>query len=213
MVEIDLAKPVMAALQEQDWTIYQEVQMHSYGRIADIVAVRGRLVYVIEVKASFGLTVIEQAWTWRQYAHYVSIAVPRLSNRGGGLGRYLLRHLGVGYLTTHDGREVIPPRLNRTARAQCLRDALVPQQQVWAEAGNAQGRRWTPFQQTCEVVRQTVAMHPGITMKALIDQVKTHYQTPATARSALVKWIELGRVQGVRLERVGRRIYLFPKEP
>jgi hypothetical protein len=40
--------------------------------------------------------------------------------------------------------------------------------------------------------------------------IKHHYSTDATAIGALKKWIEVGKVPGVRLERDGRALRLYP---
>ena len=72
--EADLAKVVVSWLNEQHWDVYQEVQIHGFGGVADIVAVQGPLVWVIECKTSLSLTVMEQASVWR--VHFRSVAVP-----------------------------------------------------------------------------------------------------------------------------------------
>jgi hypothetical protein len=71
--ETDIARPVVAWLQAQGWTVYQEVQHQ--GCVADIVAVRGPLLWVIECKAQLGLAVLGQALGWQGHAHAISVAV------------------------------------------------------------------------------------------------------------------------------------------
>ena len=100
--ETDIAKIVIGWLEQLEWECYQEVQVHSYGHIADIVAVKEPLVWVIECKQSLSLSVIEQADGWRPYAHYLSVCVPpRARGRnvpGRSMAFHLVRLLGIGLL-------------------------------------------------------------------------------------------------------------------
>src|SRR4030065_1326652 len=73
MKETDLAKPVINWLLDQHWEVYQEVQYS--GPIADIVAVRHGIMWIIECKTSYGFTVLQQASQWA--VHYRSVAIPR----------------------------------------------------------------------------------------------------------------------------------------
>jgi hypothetical protein len=212
LAEVELARPVIAMLHDHGWTVYQEVQIESYGRIADIVAVREPLIWVIEVKAHFGMTVLEQAWLWRPYASYTSIACPHLGKRGNRVATDILKYYGIGFISTDHGTERIPPRLNRHAHhgIRWIKQRLVPEQQTWAEAGNAHGARWTPFQNTAAHLTRYVEGHPGCTLHDAIAAVKTHYHTPNTARSALAQWINRGVIQGITARREGRFLRLYP---
>ena len=91
MKETDIAKPVVSWLQDQGWTVYQEVEVKERGARADIVAIIEPKIWVIEVKRSYGLGVLEQALSWRSLSHYVSIAVPR-----GKRGQRT--HLATGFI-------------------------------------------------------------------------------------------------------------------
>lgn len=201
--ESELAALVVGWLHDLHWEVYQEVQLSRYGRIADIVAVQGRLTWIIECKLSLGLSVIEQAVLWTHSSHYTSVAVPATCN---SFGEIVCKRFGVGVLRAGVLRvgggicEAVPPPLNRRALAQNIRNVLVPQQKTWATAGNANGNRWSPFAQTCHDVRLAVTRKPGLTLKELLAEVRTHYLTTATARACLVKWIRAGKVKGVRLE-------------
>jgi hypothetical protein len=110
---VDVAVPVVAALRDQGWKVYQEVAMPGGGE-ADIVGVMdvpGRvhpLIRIVEVKTSLSLRVVEQAVKHVVHggAHYVSVAVPA-SGRGTDVlwapGKSVLREVmaghGVGLLT------------------------------------------------------------------------------------------------------------------
>jgi len=216
MSEVDLGKDIIAYLEEAGWDIYQEVE--TYGRTADIVAVRGNLLWIVELKRSFGLAVLEQARFWRSYAHMVSIATPPRSGRSHWRSwefeDELFRWLRVGWLVCPDGghiREKFRPPLNRQALTIKIRTGLRPEHKIWAEAGNAEGKRYTPWSRTFRELAQLVKTYPrGLTVAGVLAKMDTHYASAATARGCLIKWVDLGRVPGVRLEREGRTVKFYP---
>ena len=212
-----LAAVVVRWLEEQHWTVYQEV---TAGGIADIVAVQDRRSWVIECKMTFGLDVLAQASDWKGRANWCSVAVPhrtRGRGRGGALGEQVARWLGVGVLLEVDDvtvREEVPARLWRIdgrRGARNIRDVCNEGHRTHAAAGASGGGRWTPFRQTCENIARLALEKPGITVKELVASIEHHYSTPASARAHLPTWIEKGIVDGVRLERDGRALRLYPR--
>ena len=204
--EADLAKDVIAWLVDQKWDVYQEVEFWSGSAVADIVSVQGPVLWIIECKTSASLAVIEQAMRWIGHPNLISVAVPKSSQTF----RSICRKFGIGMLTTRNGiYETVPPKLLRRSTAG-LRDKLTPEHKTFAVAGNANSRRWTPFQSTCLEVLRAVHLNPGICMKDLVSKCNTHYSTPSTARICLSRWIKKGIVPGVRMERDGRFLKIYP---
>lgn len=74
-----LARPVVDWLQREGWTTHEEVAVK--GPVADIVATRGGVYMVVEVKAAMSFSVLEQAERWRACAHLVFVAVPHAKDR------------------------------------------------------------------------------------------------------------------------------------
>lgn len=206
--ESDLAKAVILWLEDYQWEVYQEVQV--FGYTADIVAVQNKLVWVIETKLTSTLKVIEQANNWKGLAHYVSVAVPR--KRDQLMFGKVLSLFKIGKIECD--REVIErirPVFNRKALSKNITRYLTPELKNYAEAGNSEGKRLTPFKKTCMEIVREVEKSPGITIKELIEKVKTRYATPATARVCITKWIGTKHID-VRFEQEGRRLKLYPKE-
>jgi len=201
--EKEIAKIVIAWLKNQHWVIYQEVQQYMYGPVADIVAVQGKILWVIETKTSLTFKLIAQVQRWKMNAHYVSVAVPSAKLDSGRLfAEHVLKWQGIGLFTVA-GNEVgerIAPKLNRYAYKSRLIKKLKPEQQYWAEAGNANSERWTPFAETCRNIVRIVQRSPGITAKELIDGTRTHYSTPASARTCIIKWAREGIIRGIRID-------------
>lgn len=202
--ETELARHVVAWLTQEGWDVYQEVAYG--GPRADIVATRGAVVYVVECKMTLSLALIEQALHWQPYAHMVSMAVPLPKRECSGRG--LSQRLGLGILTSAPRiHEEVHPEFRRPSSDR-LRQALRDGHKTFAPAGNAEGRYFSSWQHTCQQVARWVAANPGKTLRELLAAVPTHYKTAASARGALAKWIELGKVPGVRLAREGRAVRL-----
>jgi hypothetical protein len=218
--EEDFASSVVAWLKDQHWVVYQEVEPHRSGSIADIIAVQGAVVWIVETKLSFNPEVLWQATQWAQHAHYVSVAVPSLGRRNERfrmLERYC-RQNGIGVLvpSTYDQKEydfseeVEPEFVRKPGMLDRVKNSLRPEHLTYAKAGNADGRRYTPWKATCDAVRRKVEETPGITMKDCIDGMKHHYSSNSCARNSMAKWIDAGKVEGVRSKRDGKFLRLYP---
>ena len=212
--ESQLAAPLLSYLRDLHWEVYQEVQIATYGHVADLVATQGRLVWIIEAKRSLTFALIEQAERWSHYAHYVSVVCPEVYHTTAGrrLARRVLRQLGIGLfsLTEWSVEETEAPRLHRNADPTRIRQVLTESHKTFAPAGNANGLRLTPFTATCQSIADTVARQPGLTIKELLSQVNTHYQSTATARSCIAHWAAVGKIRGVRVEREAKQFRLYP---
>lgn len=208
--ETEIGGAIIAWLEEQHWDCYSEVQVYSLGHVADIVAVRGPLIYVIECKATLSLKVLEQASGWR--CHLRSIAVPKQKysryRSGGRSGAYQIakRCLEVGVLEVNkrrfvdgsdvwDVEEVVRPKLKRDFHemAQRIRLALTPEHKTYMPAGSAGGSHWTPYKSTMRDVQRFISNNPGCTFKEIGDDLgRMHYSNIASAignlRKALFIW-------------------------
>lgn len=220
--ETDLADVLVPWLKERGWEVYQEVQIYRGSGRADIVAVQRPLVWVIELKQNFSLSVLDQACHWRHHAHYSSIAVPPVNWRGCRHARELCQALRIGMLelrklgpydlkwaeTVH---ERVAPYFHRRAKYKDILESLCEEQKDFAKAGNANGEFWTPFKGTCKALAEYVEKNPGQTMKEVIDRIDHHYASAAGARAHLAKYIERGIVANVLIKRDERnRIRLYP---
>lgn len=231
MTEIDLAKKVVAWLTDLGWDVYQEIQIRESGSIADIVAVLDRRVWVVECKTTMSLQLLGQAEEWKRFAHMVSVAVPLVKRRYGKrkynntkarfMAGLILRRFGIGELRITEGPpdeyspmvdEVLAPILSRKAWANDILDCLTEKHKTYAEAGNAKGRRYTPFVATCDSLVRHVKRHPGCSMKEAVEGIPHHYASPQSARISLAKWIDAGVISGIEVRFEGRKKFLFPAE-
>lgn len=225
MKETDIAKPLIRWLAAQGWEVYQEVQIEAYGRVADVVAVRRKIVWALEMKKSLTAALVEQAYHWVWLAHYVSVVTPSSYRRAPGRAVLLdyMKTQGIGWVKARLGsydsgryfdvvHEEQNARLHRKARASRILDALTEEHKTFAEAGNNDGKRWTPFQETAKQVRKYVKRFPGTDLKQLVENVAHHYSTAASFKCNIPKYVEANVIEGVRIEREGRKLHFYPDE-
>ena len=222
--ETALGKPIVAWLESEGWDVYQEVQPHG-GRVADIVATRSGILIVVELKTSLTFELLDQIIRWRSDAHQVYAAVPRARSDGRRMAYRVFGDHGVGVIEVDKGavnsidngmglrscvRIVTPPTLNRKAHVATIRDSLRPEHKTFALAGSARGGHFTEFKATCDRLRGYVTARPGATLKDAINEVNHHYTTDASARTHLAKLIMSGVVKGIRCEKAGKTLNLYP---
>ena len=228
--EEELAADVVAWLTDQGWDVYEEVQAHSQGPRADIVAIRSTIVWVVECKMSFGLDVIAQANGWAWHAIAVSVAVPSLVRPPGVYGpprrsrqfaESVCRQNGVGVIHVKPLESAgewdrgewgyIAPAFRRVRRSP-LRNAVHNEHKRF-RAGNANAEYHTPWRATCEELARVVRDAPGLTIKDALTKMRGHhYATDANARASLVKWARLQKVRGVRLDKSERPYRFYPAD-
>lgn len=215
MTEQALGSVVVAHLERDGWDVYQEVRVHGRGgRVADIVATRGSVLMIVELKKTLSLAVLGQAWRWQGYAHLRAVAVPASrSSDAQSFARTVAASFGIGVIQVASswcdwrvlGDWDANPRMS-----DLVRNTLCDGHKTAAPAGSANGGHYTPFRHTRDQAIAHVAAHPGCTMVELVDAIKHHYTTDRSARATLGRWISDGVISELRLERTGRspRVWL-----
>jgi hypothetical protein len=155
ITETQVARPVVAYFGDLGYDVYQEVKIGGREAVADIVATLGKRVVVVECKTSLSLAVIEQAVGWRGFANWVYVATPNARVvKGRWVANSILAYFGIGHIETavFSGQCSIrlDATLDRKARTNRVLESLVDAHRTYAEAGNSNGRHWSPFKQTCE---------------------------------------------------------------
>jgi len=210
MTEEQLAAKIISYLKDYPYEIYQEVSMGMWNPTTDIVATDGRIQWAIECKMTLTFQVLAQASANRCYFHYSSIAVPALKKRAFGArdnGREfaieIARDYGIGVFLWHKEysdeyiEERVKPGLFRKARSVYLNDA----QKSFAKAGNSQGYRWTPFQETKKELIEYITKHPGCRIKDAVEEIDHHYHSNKAAASSLPQWIRRGVIKEIWSDR------------
>lgn len=217
LTEEQVAAAVVHWLEDAGHDVYQEVELSPGGIRADIVALAGPEVWIIETKLSLSIALIEQAMERRRFAHRIYVAVPvRLRSS-------LLSELGIGAISVEhtavlsdDHRSFIDAHRVRIAeesrrwntRPVKLRGRLSPEHKTHARAGAPTGGHWSQFRATCKQLAEFVRRQPGSPMRLAVESIKHHYASAAGARTSLYRWVSEGKVPGVCL----RDGALWPKE-
>lgn len=222
--EAEMDRPLVRWLRFEGWDVFQEVVIQDSR--ADIVATRKDRLWIIETKLTLSLDLLAQADAWRLYTDWVSIGIPPAKkkrfrqSKGREFAYRLMKERGIGVIQIHpprdnrgiEVREKLAPQQqpSNTAMRRFVSAQLVPQQRDYAEAGNADGLFWTPFQESCRKLRHFVEENPGITLYDAVKELgKLHYASENSARGALRKRIEEGVVRGIRGETSGRDLLLY----
>lgn len=212
MDEKTIAKHVIAWLRSSGFdSIYQEVTIP--GGIADIIVDLGGIAWTIETKRTLSLELFSQADSrLRNGSNRVSVAyLRRRDSKNRDFSQRICKTFGIGMIevmSTGHVRQSLESQLFRV-RHNLLRFCK-EEHRTYCEAGTANGGQWTPFKATADSIKSVVSANPGIPFAEMMQRIKHHYRTDATANSSLRKWIERGIVKGVRCEKHGNRILLFP---
>lgn len=215
MKEQDLGPALIEYLTGFGWEVYQEV--YWLGRTADIVAVRGPVIFVVEMKASASLAVLEQAWSWLPHCHMVSVAVPSVKrSRTEWLFNAVAKTYGFGVFNVdpadhrRDG-SAVKEATRPSIRRKLMRPIEVcEEQKTFSPAGTPTGKRWSPWRSTMIDCGRFVRDHPGCTLKELIAGVDHHYSTDRSAAGSIVRWAEAGKVEKCDVRRENGRVRFYP---
>lgn len=196
MKETELAAKFIEYL--SDFDLYFEVQS---GNIVDIVAVKGKYTSAFEVKTSFGLAVLEQAFNNLRSFNYSYCAVPKTRYGISRFAEKICLNEGIGVLTYDPVfrifKEVIKPRLNRKPKYV----PILQDYQKLSQAGS-QSNRITAFKNTVYEICRFVKMNgDGYPLKQVLSKVNFHYETLTSARNNMYQWINNGVVTELRLEK------------
>lgn len=215
ITEAQLAEAVVNYLEDWNWEVYQEVSPHGGSR-CDIVAVRGKIQWAIECKLSFGFPVLEQAFNWKRYCHYVSVAVPRGAN--GSFGDMICDKFNIGILSVDPYQLINPSKFDHPVYEkkapklfrQAIGLKLVEEQKHWAKAGSQSGcGYYTPFKKTIQNMIRIVTKEPGIEYTELIKKSEHHYGKDSTAKSCLRSFIGTSVIPELRLELIDKKMKVF----
>ncbi len=188
------------------WEIYQEV--HWLGRTADIVATRRGVIYVVEMKTSASLAVLEQAWTWLPHCNMVSVAVPVVKRaRTDWLFNRIAKTYGFGvFRVSTTSHQVDGSGVNENMRPAIRRKLSRPielheEQKTFSPAGTPSGKRWSPWRCIMAECSRFVRDNPGCTLKELVSGVAHHYSSDRSAAGSIVAWANCGRIVDVDVRR------------
>jgi hypothetical protein len=210
--EVDLARPVIVLLEEHGYSVSQEVQVGK--RRADLVAIQGEKVMVVETKLHLSWELLLQGLHWKRYAHLVMVATCFADSEERSAARKALMCFGIGLVEVAGQRAVITvdPIPNGRADTYEITSVLRPEHKTSARAGTNAGGYHTPFKGTSNALVAYVREHPGEALRDIVGAIPHHYASKLEAIKRLEKMIQHEVIKGIRIERRGGRAYLYPAE-
>lgn len=221
--ESDLAAPVIDHMESLGWEVFQEVQPfrggYYNGRVVDLVGRRGSLIWVVELKRTLSLAVMEQAHYWRENANYVSVATPggMKVNRLNRFKERTLRKYGIGLMLVEvreQGVLSVYEKINSILirKTQKFEWNLCEEHKTMCQAGSSSGGHFTAFKATVMNLKEYLKRHPGATLKESADLISHHYASPTSAAGCFCSGIKKGFIKGIRMDTSKRPFRLYLKE-
>jgi hypothetical protein len=213
--EIIVADIVVDELSNAGYTVYKEVSISGGGsKRCDIYAVKDTepnkgFTIVIEVKTTFNIKVIEQAFNWRSHAHMSYVAVPKSKN--GRDDRYFARKIcetfGVGVMEVNMTKE----ESEITVRADINKSPKPPtvyEEQKESVAGNSNNDFVTPFKITVQRIINFLKNQKSMPLLTVMRSIDHHYTNDKVAAVTIKKRIDLNVIPELRTYNYIRK-YIF----
>lgn len=210
-----LAAAVVDYFQAQKADVYQEVTSPVGNERADVVAVAGDAVHIIECKTELSFELLTQARYWAlQRFGAVWLAVPKLHRRSVGREeavRVARAFYGFGVFVIDDtARPIGGPASIGPPGDRRLLESLRPEHKTHAPAGSSGGGHFTSFRATCNALSVYVQENDGCRMEEAVRAIDHHYRSSASAVSSLWHWVREGKVPNVHIGWRGR-LYNSPR--
>lgn len=215
--EADLALVVENYLKSQGWTVYKEVKPNSLSSIADIVAVKDKKVWIIETKLQYGTKVLDQAYKWLNYAHYVSIAVPASKHVSFVLDHFINAH-GIGKIFVFPPSTATRGILSIKKEAQYRKDVIdlaiwnsLHNEQKDSIAGSKGGGYITPYKLTILAIKRYLQFNPKSPIEKIVANIEHHYNSNSTAMNSLPNMLTEVETDFEVENEKGRRLFSLKK--
>lgn len=209
-LEADMGKALVKWLETDGWDVYPEVCKSGGSRRADIIAVRKKISWAIEIKKGFGLEVIAQVL--QHPTVYQSVAVlPYQNNKTHALGKQVCEDRGVGILIINNTvHEEVCPKIHRENNyffKKYLKKYLCKEQKEFVP-GSKHGYS-TPYQRTIIGVKEYLKRVPGATLTNIIENCIHHYRGYGAAKSGFYAALTNYENEYIRSEKVRGKLRFY----
>jgi len=216
--EAALALCVEIYLKSQGWQVFKEVKPNSLPGIADIVAVKDKKIWIIETKLQYGTKVLDQAYKWLNYAHYVSIAVPNSKHVSVVLDHFL-NHFGIGKIFVYSPTETTKGIVSIKKEASFKKDVIdlaiwnsLHIEQKDSIAGSKGGGYVTPYKLTIAEIKKWLRFNPNSSIEKIVSNVKHHYTNNSIAANNLSKMLEEVETDFIVDNIKGKKLFSLKKQ-
>jgi hypothetical protein len=208
--EKELADVIIEYYEDKGYETYKEVTAKgskSGGtNRADIVAVKGEEQIVIETKITFGLKLIQQAFTWKVKSHKTYICIPRKKRTSTiRFGYDICRDMGIGIIEIDVDKE----NINFYSESSINEDPYLPKLyeiQKDSDAGTS-GKYVTPFKITKNKILDFIKQNGETSLTKLVEGVDHHYKSDHSAKQSISKLIRIGVIE-LQLFKKNNKIYI-----
>lgn len=213
-----LALHVVRHLESLDYDVYKEVCKKGGGSDrADIYAVHNKganigATVAIEVKMTFGLKVIEQAYDWKRFANFVYVAVPVGKRKDRKFGYFLCKTLGIGVIEIEERRGFATIKVAAPFNTNITKPRLYDEQK-FSSAGNANNEYVTPFKMTVSRLYEYLKNNGRMSVSEAISGIDHHYKSHISACNAIIKYIEKGQLPMLKLLSHGHKRLIEINKP
>jgi len=178
MSETDLGELLIPWLEHKGWDVYQEVQFRYGGQRADLACLKDDELWIIELKVSLGLKVIEQAERWK--VHYRSVGV-KSSRRRSRFPQRVCKAFEVGLIEIDEVqvKEKLSP-IPQDVTDRYVTDNYISEldelHKTLVQAGSKHGGYLTRYRRSMIAIREWLKDHPGSTLQEIYEGVGVlHY--------------------------------------
>jgi hypothetical protein len=214
--ENEMYKYVKELLEGIGYDVYAEVEVNSWGGSgrADVIGYQKPAVCIVEMKTSLSMELIEQAYKWKRFGHYIYIAIPKRKKQIPTFVCNMLSSMGIGIIEVGDRvwgtRIVLKAKFNRPYKNTKWDDVLKPEHQTWLEGGSSGGGYVTNYKLTIDRVKRYLKMKRGwVSMNELLDHCETHYSNP---KNSLAKALREFESNWCETKVINRRVHFKYKE-
>lgn len=222
LVESSLGVIVKEWLLLQGYEIFEEVQILTGGQVADIVAIRGKVITVVELKTSLNLTVLAQSYEWLRYSTqvYAAFYVNKNSTKGFYFAQKVAKSFGIGLLAVGENGviEILnSPKFNRHRlnhfRDVCNDILIRFNTENNIKAGSKGVGYLTNYKKTINDVIEFLKTkgEAGATIYEILRNVPTHYKGK-NIHSSLQRAIINFERERIFVEKIGNNPYIFSIE-
>lgn len=199
-LESELAAHVIEWLTSDRWECYCEVPLSS-GR-ADIVAVRGSVVWIVETKLRLNMELMNQCRDRLRAPCNGVLAVYGRRAKGQEFAfQTLATHWGFGMAYCFGPRMVVMDHVPPLRRVKTAKTLALLRPEMKTNVAGTNGAYWTPFKKLVEELRIDLREAPLRELTGLECMKRYKMRAPAANRRALTDYLGRGLVPGWGLEK------------
>lgn len=204
--ESDYAAIVVSYLECHGYEVFKEVGYGGGSNRADIYCRRGDDTLAVEVKLRLNLTVIDQAFYWRDRSNFSYVAVPYAEYRNLPVARAICESFGIGLmLITYSGCNVlVEPTRNSDPKSL----PKLYEEQKSSVAGTSSGDYVTPFKITSARLVEYVRDNGAMQISEAIKNIEHHYSNDKSAVAGIRKMIDWGVINELECYKEKNRVFI-----